>query len=80
MNSPALRKQHPYIYDAVEATWGSIECFRMLQNYISYEYTEDRGQRQGFSREVIKELFQLFAEHSSNHPELVFKDPWRGHA
>lgn len=62
--SELLKEKYPRIYERIEATWGSTE----LDSYFDRLIIDDRGNRNGFPKEVLNALLLLA---KSNRKELL---------
>ena len=50
-----VKHKYPRIYERIEATWGSIE----LDTYFDRLIIDDRGNRNGFPKEILNALLVL---------------------
>lgn len=55
-----IREIYPRIAEAIELTWGTMECDAYLNKLI----LDERGDRQGFPVAVLGALLQLSMAHS----------------
>ena len=62
-----IKEKYPRIYELIEATWGSIE----LDTYFDRLIIDDRGNRNGFPREILNALLLLA---KSNKKEILINN------
>lgn len=70
-----IKQQYPRIYERIEGTWGSIE----LDTYFDRLIIDDRGNRNGFPREILNALLLLAKANRKEMPinTAVNKNKWQ---
>ena len=64
----ALEKSFPHILLAIQTMWG----YRELNLYLNKLTIDDRGDREGFPKEVWEELYLVMRLHHDVFPEFKF--------
>lgn len=69
-----LANLHPRLADKLESLWGTFDCVNFLHDLM----LSDRPDRQGFSFDVLRELFALKENHEAHFPQfsLNANDPF----
>lgn len=62
-----LASRHEHILRELEASWGTAECVRLLEDLVF----SDRPDRLGFTYDVMIELFALKGHHDRLYPQFV---------
>lgn len=72
--SELLKEKYPRIYERIEATWGSPE----LDSYFDRLIIDDRGNRNGFPKEVLNALLLLAKSNRKELPKntTINKNKW----
>ncbi|MCX8086780.1 MAG: ATPase, T2SS/T4P/T4SS family [Rhodocyclaceae bacterium] len=65
---------HPRLANKIEGQWGTKDCVRTLEDLM----LSDRPDRQGFTFDVLRELFVLKELHDAKYPQFLYNgaDPF----
>ncbi|MCX8016599.1 MAG: GspE/PulE family protein [Rhodocyclaceae bacterium] len=69
-----LVARHPRLATKIEGQWGTKDCVRTLEELM----LSDRPDRQGFSFDVLREIFALKEVHDAKYPQFLYNgaDPF----
>jgi hypothetical protein len=67
-----IKDKYPRIFEKIELTWGSIE----LDSYFNKLIIDDRGNRNGFPKDVFNALLILAKANKKELPKQTDKDLW----
>jgi hypothetical protein len=71
---PLTKHHHIKLYNNLMLFWGAKEFNEFLDKTVLI--TGDRLQRQGFTHDVMKELFNIQRAHAQSFPVFDKKDIW----
>jgi hypothetical protein len=69
----ALMRRFPRIANQMAAVWSET---RSVRSYLDSLLVDDRGHRQGFPQDVLRELLSLRLYHENLHPQEL--SAWHG--